>query len=212
MNTEALAEKRQQGITHQWMAGLSNALGCMVMGSFIVEQHKKYYNQLQVVNEGRLTATGNKRHLFRMGDEHNFYTPGLEKVIVDYQGWRMLPLICYDLRFPVWSRNREDYDVLVYLSNWPQKRINDWHILLRARAIENQSYVAGVNRIGADGRGIDYNGHSVVLDSRGNSISEGQLLEKESLIVATLNKQQLLDHRRDFPILQDRDSFSIRPR
>ena len=152
--------------------------------------------------------TYNKRHLFSYGDEHNHYTKGTEKLIIDYKGWKICPLICYDLRFPVFSRNVEGYDVLLYVASWPQARIYAWDALLKARAIENQSYTIGVNRVGTDAADFLYNGHSQVLDPLG-----GYLLEPtdgDGVFNVTLDKNALEATRTRFAFLNDRDHFDIK--
>jgi len=143
-----------------------------------------------------------------MADEDKHYSAGKERLIAEWKGWKICPLICYDLRFPVWSRNSQlEYDVLLYVANWPQARISAWDTLLKARAIENLCYTAGVNRIAADGNGIPYNGHSTVIDPKGNYLAEPN--EDEGFIQVTLSAEELKSYRAKFPAHLDADSFSF---
>ena len=159
--------------TFKWMRQMADQTGALILGSYIVTVHERYYNRLLWMEPGGNFKTYDKRHLFRMGNEHRTYSPGESLLIGTWKGWRICPLICYDLRFPVWSRNRWDkenerldYDLAVYVANWPVARIGAWETLLRARAIENLSYVVGVNRLGQDGNGLEHNGNSAVIRDR----------------------------------------------
>jgi len=181
---------------------------CSIAGSLIIHENDNYYNRLMCANPAAETDLYDKRHLFRMTGEDEYYAPGTKRIISHINGWRVCWQICYDLRFPVWSRNRNDYDVLVYVANWPAQRSDVWKTLLKARAIENQSYVIGVNRVGKDGNDIEYIGESSVIDPRGNllnSLTAGD----EKLISAELKYSSLLDFRKKFPVLQDGDNFTI---
>jgi omega-amidase len=173
----------------------------------VIKEDGKYYNRLLFVLPNGEIKTYNKRHLFSYAGEEKFYTAGDEKLIIDYKGFRICPLVCYDLRFPVFARNTEDYDVLLYVANWPRARILAWDTLLRARAIENMSYTIGVNRIGLDGNQHAYTGHSQIIDALGNYIVEP--FEQENVITIKLDKQALIDTRKKFAFLNDRDSFKI---
>jgi len=144
-----------------------------------------------------------------MGNEHNHYIAGNKRLIYNINDWRIHALICYDLRFPVWSRNKNEYDLLIYVANWPESRREVWKKLLMARAIENQCYVVGVNRIGQDGMGISYSGDSVIIDPRGNPIIVANDY-KEEIIYAELSLQELLDFRKKFPVMLDADDFEIK--
>jgi omega-amidase len=146
--------------------------------------------------------------LFTLAGEDKVYTGGNKKLIVEYQGWKICPLICYDLRFPVFARNTEDYDVLIYAANWPKIRINAWDTLLKARAIENMSYTIGVNRIGEDNNGHQYNGHTQVVNFLGDYILEP--IENKGVFIVQLNKAELLLARKKFNFLNDRDSFVLK--
>jgi predicted amidohydrolase len=152
--------------TFKWMKQMADQTGALIMGSYIVTVHDRFYNRLLWMEPGGQFKTYDKRHLFRMANEHKTFAAGESLLIATWKGWRICPLICYDLRFPVWSRNRWDatqerpfYDVAVYVANWPTARVDAWDALLKARAIENLCYVVGVNRVGQDGNGIEYNGH-----------------------------------------------------
>lgn len=213
MQAKNLAEMMNMRTT-KWMKMIADQTGALVMGSFIANVHERYYNRLLWMEPGGNFKTYDKRHLFRMADEHHTYTQGESLLIGHWKGWRICPLICYDLRFPVWSRNRwnaslkkPSYDLLVYVANWPQVRINAWETLLRARAIENLSYVAGVNRVGVDGKGIEYNGHSSIISPKGDSIFSVEGVE--AVKTTQLNANSLQAYRDKFPTLLDADDFSI---
>jgi predicted amidohydrolase len=149
-----------------------------------------------------------KRHLFTLASENEHYKAGVDKLIVDYKGFKICPLICYDLRFPVFSRNVENYDVLLYVASWPKPRVNAWDILLKARAVENMCYTIGVNRIGTDNNKHEYVGHSQALDFLGNYLLEPQ--ETDGIFIVTLNKEKLLETREKLAFLNDKDDFEIR--
>lgn len=152
-------------------------------------------------------VTYDKKHLFSYGNEHLHYTPGSQKVVLDIKGWKIMPIICYDLRFPAWCRNTTDYDLLMVVVNWPTPRIHHWDALLKARAIENQCFVAAVNRTGKDGNGLQYNGHSCVIDMNGKAVLDPG--EEEGLTNIVLDKQELIAYREQYRFLQDRDDFHI---
>ena len=199
--------------TFRWMKQQANQTGAVVAGSLIIREGEHFYNRLIWMEPGGHFRTYDKRHLFRMANEHHYFNAGKEKLLVELHGWKICPMICYDLRFPVWSRNQwhEDrghsYDLLLFVANWPARRIPAWDILLKARAIENLSYVAGLNRVGKDGNNIAYNGHSVVIDPLGNVLHF--LEDKEGTITLTLTRAQLEKVRSDFPAHRDSDSFLI---
>jgi predicted amidohydrolase len=205
MTTERNAQKNG-GEVLEWMKTMSNKHGLALMGSAAVELNEGMVNRLYVVDGDRCFSY-DKRHLFTMGGEHLHYKQGVDRLIVELKGWRLCPLICYDLRFPVWSRNKgEEYDVLLYLANWPAIRIDVWDTLLKARAIENQSYVVGVNRIGKD-KSLDYNGHSKVFDAKGKVMID---LEDNNVIAyVVLSKTDLQQFRVKFPVLNDADGFVL---
>lgn len=217
MNAQYLAEPTE-GKTLEWMRYWAKRLNCVVTGSCIIYEQllgkddKKYYNRaFWVESDGRYQYY-DKRHLFRMGGEHDVYTAGKHQFCVEWRNWKIGLMVCYDLRFPVWARRHEqfDYDCLIYVANWPTARIYAWHHLLVARAIENQSYVVGVNRLGYDPNQIAYNGHSLVIDYRGNIISRLCNEEhKTELHTVILPKDDLYNFRQQFPAWADADSFSI---
>lgn len=207
MNVSELAETIE-GETVKWMKKRSAEHQLALCGSLIIQENDKFYNRSVFVEPSGEIHFYNKRHLFTMGNEESHFQKGTERLIVQYKGWRICPLICYDLRFPVWSRNRNEYDLLVYSANWPNARNDVWNTLLKARAIENQCYVVGVNRIGTDGNGIYYSGDSQVLNSKGKQIEQSLSAQKE-LLSATLSFRELSDFRSKFPVLNDSDDFSL---
>jgi len=200
--------------TFKWMKQMADQTGALILGSFIASVHERYYNRLLWMEPGGNFKTYDKRHLFRMAQENHVYSPGESLLIGHWKGWRICPLICYDLRFPVWSRNRWNtalrkcsYDLLIYVANWPMVREETWEALLRARAIENLSYVAGVNRIGIDGNGIEYNGKSSVIGPKGDTIFI--LEESEAIKTIELSANALQAYRDRFPAYLDADDFTI---
>jgi omega-amidase len=207
MNAKNLAET-MQGETIQWLQALAKAKNCAVTGSLIIEENNNNYNRLVFIFPSGEIQFYDKRHLFTLAGEDKVYTAGKEKLIVDYLGWKICPLICYDLRFPVFARNLEEYDVLIYVANWPKPRINAWDILLKARAVENMCYTIGVNRIASDSSNFEYIGHSQAVDFLGNYILEPQ--ETEGVFIVELNKQKLLETRNKLGFLNDRDAFELK--
>ena len=149
-----------------------------------------------------------KRHTFTLAKENETYSAGKERLLIAYRGWKICPLICYDLRFPVWARNTEDYDLLIYVANWPKTRIHAWDVLLQARAIENMAYCAGINRTGLDGNGYEYTGHTNVYDVLGAPLLE--ISETEFTKIITLDKEKLQETRNKLKFLQDRDHFTLK--
>ncbi len=206
MHPEAVAES-MDGETVSWLQHLAKARNCALTGSLVIKENGNYYNRLVFVYPNGDIKTYDKRHLFTLAGEDKVYTPGNEKLIVDYKGFKICPLVCYDLRFPVFSRNVEEYDVLLYVANWPKPRVNAWDILLKARAVENMSYVIGVNRIGGDDNNHEYVGHSQAVDFLGNSILEPQ--EAEGVFIVALDKEKLVEARSKLAFLNDRDHFKI---
>jgi len=192
-----------------WMRKLAGQKEAALAGSLMIQENGNYYNRFIFVKPDQSVVCYDKKHLFRMGNEHVNYTSGNERKIIELMGWRILPVICYDLRFPVWLRNTGDYDLLLVVANWPQARRDVWLTLLKARAIENMAYVAAVNRIGTDGRNIGYCGDSVIIDFKGNPIQEVTKNE-EKIITKTLNKDKLVEFREKFPAHLDRDIFYIK--
>lgn len=206
MNPAATAET-MTGETVVWMQTLAKANNCAITGSVVIEDEGVFYNRLLFVFPSGELQHYNKRHLFTLAGEEKQYAKGGEKLIVNYMGWRIAPLICYDLRFPVFSRNNNDYDLLLYVANWPSRRIHAWNGLLAARAIENMSYTIGVNRIGLDGNNHDYSGQSQVLDALGYTVANAAA--QETVIIVDLDKKALDDARQRFNFLNDRDAFTI---
>jgi predicted amidohydrolase len=207
MNAASFAEK-EKGSTLLWMIDKAVAKNADVIGSIIAEEHNKYFNRLYWVKSSGNYVKYDKRHLFRMAGEHKIYSSGRKKIIQEIKGWKILPLICYDLRFPVWSRApKYDYDVLVYVANWPERRSSHWRLLLKARAVENQAYVIGVNRVGKDGMDISYKGESAIIDPLGNIIM--QEAEKEFVHMEKLSWEKLHKYRTKFPVWMDSDTFKV---
>lgn len=211
MNAAKLAET-MQGESIVWMQQQARKYDALVVGSLIIEDAGKFYNRLCAVHANGKIDFYNKRHLFRMAHEETYYTAGTEKIIVEHKGWRILPLVCYDLRFPVWSRNALPdgalaYDILLYVANWPEVRGHHWRRMLPARAIENLSYVAAVNRVGVDGKSITYRGDSVVLDPNGEVLTE--MVRGEGIVTATLSAENLKQHREKFAFYKDADNFTF---
>lgn len=195
------------GETVNWMKNLSTDLNAAICGSVVIEENENYYNRLLFVHPDGTIDKYDKRHLFSLAGEEKYYTPGSEKVIVEFRDFKICVQVCYDLRFPAFARNTEDYDLLVYVANWPEVRIKAWDSLLRARAIENMCYVAAVNRVGTDGNGHRYNGHSQVVDFMGDySVAP---FEDEAVVAVSLDKDAMLQARQKFGFLNDRDSITV---
>jgi omega-amidase len=200
--------------TFKWMKNMADQTGALILGSYVVTVHDRFYNRLLWMEPGGNFKTYDKRHLFRMANEHKIYSSGESLLVASWKGWRICPLICYDLRFPVWSRNRWEatlkrpsYDVAVYVANWPTARIDAWDTLLKARALENLSYVVGVNRVGQDGNGIEYNGHSAVISPKGEVIFSNEGVE--AIRTLELSANSLSAFRDRFPAYLDADDFTI---
>ncbi len=207
MNSADLAET-MEGKTMVWLRANAARWDAVFTGSIIVKEGDSFYNRLIWMPPDDGLQYYDKRHLFRMGEEHRAFASGSEKLITDFKGWRFRPLICYDLRFPVWSRNRNDYDVLIYIANWPESRREVWKSLLIARALENQCYVLGLNRVGTDGKNISYSGDSLLIDPRGEILSKTKAYE-ESVETVKISLEELQDFRKKFPVYLDADNFSI---
>lgn len=207
MNSKQLAEE-MEGKSFQWMKNKAKKINKIILGSIIVKENNNYYNRCITMFPDGNYYTYDKGHLFRMEREHIDFTKGDKKIIFKHNDWRICPLICYDLRFPVWSRNRNDYDLLIYIASWPESRREVWNTLLKARAIENQAYVVGVNRIGKDGIGISYSGDTVIIDPKGQIIKKAKDYEEE-IISAELSLYELNRFRDKFPVFLDADDFKI---
>lgn len=207
MNAKNLAEP-DKGPTFQWMQKMASEKDAAVTGSLIISDNGNFYNRLYFIYPDGTSQKYDKRHTFTLARENETYASGKERLIVDYKGWKICPLVCYDLRFPVWARNNVDYDLLIYVANWPAARIAAWDTLLKARAIENMSFCIGVNRVGKDGSDLEYIGHSAAYNCLGKQISSGYK-EDEFAEVVKLDKQHLLDTRSQLKFLQDRDKFTV---
>ncbi len=206
MNAADLAEP-SDGPTLAWLRQQAAVLDAVVTGSYIAEEDGFFFNRLAWVFPDGTSKYYDKKHLFTLAGEHHHYTAGAERLIVSYLGWRICPLICYDLRFPVWSRNTENFDLLLYVANWPDRRRQAWRHLLAARAIENQVYTAGVNRVGLDGNEIYYSGDSSLIDFAGEQ--HFHCAHREAVFTATLSYSEQQTFRRKLPFLNDRDLFSF---
>lgn len=207
MNASELAEE-VNGTTVNWMKDVAKTKNSAVVGSVIITEENQYYNRLFFVFPSGEFEYYDKKHTFTLAKEHETYSSGTEKLLVEYKGWKICPLICYDLRFPVWARNVEDYDLLLYVASWPEKRISAWDALLKARAIENMSYTIGVNRIGKDGNDYAYVGHSIIVDCLGEALSK-EKNEAAEIISVQINKNTQEEVRNKLGFLKDRDKFSI---
>ncbi|HRW20475.1 MAG TPA: amidohydrolase [Bacteroidales bacterium] len=206
MRTRLLAED-MQGNSVKWMQNHARERNIAICGSIIISDGTKYYNRFLFVTPQEVYYY-DKRHLFRMGEEELSYNAGNSRIIINFRGWRILLQVCYDLRFPVWSRNRNDYDILINTANWPSARRKVWDTLLKARAIENQCVVAACNRVGVDGRYIEYNGGSGFINERGELIKQAQD-NKEEVLQCKLSLSKLQDFRNVFPAWKDADNYRI---
>jgi omega-amidase len=207
MRPEALAKVSSTKALQQlkrWAAEKS----CIVTGSLIFEDGGKYYNRLVWMQPDGNYVHYDKRHLFTLGEEHNHYSSGKKQLTVDYKGWKIRLIVCYDLRFPVWCRNDNDYDLMIVVANWPERRVFAWDQLLVARATENQSYVAAVNRVGDDGHNIYHNGSSAVIDFKGETLITA--VNEEKILYQTLQREPMMEFRKHFPFLAGRDEFEIK--
>jgi predicted amidohydrolase len=208
MNPAAVAET-MKGKTVQWMQTLAKAKNAAITGSVVIEDDSNFYNRMLFVFPSGKIQYYDKRHLFTLAGEDKVYTSGEDKLIVDYLGWKICPFVCYDLRFPVFSRNVDkQYDLLLYVASWPKTRIKAWDTLLAARAIENMSYVVAVNRIGSDANAYEYVGHSQVIDMLGEQLVVPT--ESEDTFIATLDKPKLIETRAKLNFLNDQDTFVIK--
>jgi predicted amidohydrolase len=207
MDAPALAEQ-MDGDTVRWMQDTAAIKNSAICGSLIISERDRFFNRFICAKPDGTITSYDKRHLFRLADEHNHYSHGNSIQTFELKGFRICPMICYDLRFPAWSRNRGSYDLLLYVANWPSKRHNAWATLLRARAIENLSYVAGVNRVGRDGNNLPYIGGSATIDYLGTDLAD--LGEREGTATATLDLVELQRFRERFAFHKDADEFSIK--
>ena len=206
MNPSSVAET-MQGTTIFWLKNIAKAKNCAITGSLIITENKNFYNRMVFVFPDGEIQYYDKKHLFTLAGEDKVYTSGTEKVLVNYNNWKICLQVCYDLRFPVFSRNTENYDLLIYVANWPKQRTNAWDILLKARALENLSYAIGVNRIGTDNNNFEYIGHSQIIDELGNFIIKPT--ENEGVFIADLEKNKMIETRKKLNFLEDRDYFDL---
>lgn len=206
MQPEVVAET-MEGDTITWLKELAVIKNFAITGSLVIEANNKYYNRMVFVFPNGTIQHYDKKHLFTLAGEDRVYTSGKEKIIVNYNDWKICLQVCYDLRFPVFSRNTENYDLLIYVASWPKVRTNAWDILLKARAVENLSYAIGVNRIGTDNNNLEYIGHSQLIDELGNCIIEPT--EKEGVFIAHLDKNKMLETRNKLNFLNDKDAFNF---
>ena len=209
MEAAGLAEP-MSGPTVAWLRATAARLDAVVTGSVIIVENGTFYNRLLWVRPDGTLSSYDKRHLFTLAGEQHTYAPGTARLVEDWRGWRICPLVCYDLRFPVWSRNQatNPYDLLLYVANWPAVRRPAWMTLLRARAIENVACALGVNRVGTDGNGHEYAGDSALLDAQGNYLVEAQA--QTGLFTHTLRRADLNGFRARFGALHDADAFELR--
>jgi omega-amidase len=210
MHSKTLAET-MDGETLTWMKKTAAEKKTIITGSIIAEENGKYFNRLIWMLPNGESGHYDKRHLFAFAQEDKFYSPGNKRLVASVKGWKINLLICYDLRFPVWARQSggAEYDLLIYVANWPERRIHAWKTLLQARAIENQCYVAAVNRVGDDGNNIHYSGDSMITDPQGEILY--QKSNDEDVYTFTLQKEKLEEVRNKFPFLKDADNFFIEP-
>ena len=206
MSPQSLAET-MDGDTVQWMKQQAVITQAAICGSLIIHEGGLYYNRFLFITPEGETTSYNKRHTFNMAGEGEQYKAGDEQVVIHYKGWKLFPQICYDLRFPVYARNTFGYDLVIYVANWPKARITAWDTLLKARAIENMSYCIGVNRVGVDGNGLEYIGHSAVYDALGNEMTTAHT--QENMVTTTLSKTHIEETRVQLPFLEDKDRFTL---
>ncbi|MFA0961443.1 amidohydrolase [Roseivirga sp. BDSF3-8] len=212
MKAEEVAEVMNL-TSFRWMKQMAAQSGAVVTGSVVIRDGEGFFNRLIWMRPDGSFETYDKRHLFRMADEHHTYTAGKKRLVCELKGWKICPMICYDLRFPVWSRNLSDregkmaFDLLLYVANWPAPRVGAWDILLKARAVENLCYTAGVNRIGEDGNGVPYSGHSGVYDPKGETVIFME--DREDVATVTLSGSELQRYRDKFPAYLDADDFTL---
>jgi omega-amidase len=206
MQPEKVAEDIN-GPALQWMREQATKRNTCIGGSVSVSEKQKYFNRWYCAYPDGRIAFYDKKHLFSYGSENEHYASGEKSIVIEIKGWRIMPIVCYDLRFPVWCRNKDGYDLLIVAANWPTARIHHWDALIKARSIENQAYVAAVNRIGRDATGLEYNGHSQILDMTGQELLSLGVIEGVKSII--LDKEKLVTYRQQYPFLKDMDNFSL---
>lgn len=202
-----LPEEDMNGATVQWMQSMARQHGAAMAGSVVIVEQGKRYNRFILVTPEGAVQHYDKRHLFAFGGENTRYVAGRQRLLWSWRDWRINPQVCYDLRFPVWCRGLDDFDLQLFVANWPEKRVAHWMALLRARAIENQAFVVGINRVGADGNGLAYPGRSQAYDPLGNCLAD--LQDMEQTLAVSLDLQQVADTRRQFPFQADADEFTL---
>ena len=207
MNSHLVSEP-MNGITIQWMQSWAAQWDVLLGGSLVIEEEGKFFNRFVMVGPNGPVALYDKRHTFTLAGEDKAYSAGTNSGLFEYKGWKICLRICYDLRFPVWNRNTTNYDLLIFVANWPAPRINAWDTLLQARAIENMCFVAGVNRIGSDEKGLEYPGHTAIYDPLGKLVS-GTVSSEEESVTAELDYLELQAHRKQLRFLEDRDNFDL---
>jgi len=207
MNASDVAET-MSGETISWMIELAQKKDTAITGSLVIKDNEHYFNRLVFVHPNGKIDTYDKRHTFTLAGEHKVYKAGNKNITINYKGWKLKPLICYDLRFPVWARNTKDYDLLFYVANWPKVRISAWDALLQARAIENMSYCIGINRVGLDGNSFEYSGHSAAYDVLGKRIDTIPF-DKEAIEIITIDKAHISVYRNKLGFLNDKDDFNL---
>ncbi len=213
-NDTLTSAETMDGVTVRWMGALASEVNAVVTGSVVIRDGDRFINRLVWMRPDESFAVYDKRHLFRMANEHERYAGGDARLVVELNGWRVCPMVCYDLRFPVFMRNtmraelgRMDYDLLLFVANWPAPRRGPWRTLLRARAIENLCYSVGVNRVGSDGNGLNYAGDSAAIDFLGEALVD--LDERAQVVTTTLSAAALNTHRERFPAWRDADAFTL---
>ncbi len=206
MDADPFSEE-MEGLSMQWMKRMAKMHNCNITGSLIIEEEGKFYNRLIWYRQDGTYDKYDKRHLFTLSGEEKIYTPGKELLQVECKGWKIRPVVCYDLRFPVWCRNNSNYDMLLVVSNWPERRILHWRALLVARAIENQAFVIGSNRVGEDGNEVYHNGSSMIVSPTGKVIEEE--IDNEAILIETLKYDAITGFRSQVAALKDMDNFQI---
>ena len=208
MHPEHVAEN-MHGDTIAWMKVIATKVNSAICGSLVISENNNFYNRFVFVTPDGTLEYYDKRHTFTLAGEHKVYKAGKNRLIVDYKGWKICTLVCYDLRFPVWARNTDDYDIVMYVANWPKPRINAWDALLKARAIENMSYCIGVNRVGLDHNNYTYSGHSAVYDGLGECLTN-IAPNTEQIEIVILDKNHINFIRKSLKFLDDRDEFTLK--
>lgn len=207
MNPHEFAEIEEESLALKFLIKKAQEYQAVFCGSLSIKENSNYYNRLYFVYPDGHYVYYNKRHLFSLAGEEKFYQAGRDRVIVELKGFKILLQVCYDLRFPVFSRNRGDYDLIIYVANWPDRRIHHWNALIPARAIENQAFVIACNRIGKDGNGIEHSGYSKLLNYNGDVLAESKGVEE--ILSLEIDKQDLIEFRERLNFLKDQDSFSL---